>query len=98
MTYLNRPRQLLRDFASIGIGIGIVISAISSTIAGRGGSDQEVAAAAAWLGFGQVLFGFGLLCLVGYMVARSVAYDIRHAHLPEDGSTHESQPQTLESD
>ncbi|TBN56870.1 hypothetical protein EYE40_05335 [Glaciihabitans arcticus] len=83
MTYQNRSRRLLQDFTWVGLLGGAVIALISGIVLNRDGSAGELAAAAIWLLIGQALFSFGVLSLIGLTVAKSVAYDIRNAHLPE---------------
>ena len=83
MTYQNRARKLLGDVAAIGLVGGALIWVICIFALGRGGEMHEIAAAVAWMTVAQIMLAVGAASLLGYTVARSVAYDIRNAHLPE---------------
>ena len=83
MIYQNRSRKLLSDFSWVGLIGGGLIALISTWVLGSTAPNAQLAAAAVWLVIGQALCAFGVLCLVGFLVAKSVAYDIRNAHLPE---------------
>jgi len=84
MTYQNRPRRLLLDFTWIGLLGGGVIALVSAIVLNNNDTTvSQLAAAAVWLLIGQALFAFGALALIGLTVAKSVAYDIRNANLPE---------------
>jgi hypothetical protein len=78
MEYNNRAKTVLRDFARVPLFVGGGLWAIAGITVASSKSEELTTSAAGWQLIGGVIFVFGVISLLAWLVAASTEYAIEY--------------------